>query len=227
MTCYPASLPRLQSVWLHTQKAGRPERLWVCDVKCGQGVPGLALTTEQGSVFVQGSYLAFLVYWHTVCSTASLSHRRAANMGITCGKANSTELFFWILVEPSCLKVFFFSAFKCCTQSSWQTHHTWHGPFIIAIHTMHQAVCPLCIFVVLLAGWYIIYSIYLRLSWKYSLLLLTTTTRYSHLFWSICRGIIWTNNTLNCMFIHLQHRGITKIHVMSTVCRLIDCHSLF
>lgn len=76
-------------------------------MNCGQGVPGLVLTTEQGSVFVQGSHLAFLVYWHTVCSRASQSHRRAVNMG-TCGKANSTELFFWILVESSCLKVVFF-----------------------------------------------------------------------------------------------------------------------
>lgn len=87
-TCYRASLPRLSSVWLHTQKAERPQRLLVCDVKCGQGVPGLVLTTEQGSVFVQGSHLALYVYWHTVCSRASLSHRRAVNMG-TCGKANS------------------------------------------------------------------------------------------------------------------------------------------
>lgn len=103
VTCYPARLPRRSSVWLHTQKAERPERLWVCDVKCGQGVPGPVLTTEQGSVFVQGSHLAFLVYWHPVCSRASLSHRRAVNMG-TCGKANSTELFFGFWWSPAAWK---------------------------------------------------------------------------------------------------------------------------
>lgn len=108
VTCYPSSLPRLSSVWLRTQNPVRPERLWVCDVKCGQGVPGLALTTEQGSVFVLGSHLALVVYWHIVCSRASLSHRKAVNMGRTCGKANSTKLFFWILVETSCIESRFF-----------------------------------------------------------------------------------------------------------------------
>lgn len=105
----------------HREQRGLQERLWVCDVKCGQGVPGLVLTTEQGSVFVLGSHLALYVYWHTVCSRASLSHRRAVNVG-TCGKANSTELgFLWggILVEPSCLKVGFFLVFKCYTQDGW------------------------------------------------------------------------------------------------------------
>ena len=45
----------------HTQKVERPDRLWVCDVKGEQGVPGLAFTTEQGSVFVQGSHITCIL----------------------------------------------------------------------------------------------------------------------------------------------------------------------
>lgn len=56
----------LISMIAHTHRnAG--ERLCVCHVKCVQGVPGLALTTEQGSVFVQGSHLAFFLYIGTLC----------------------------------------------------------------------------------------------------------------------------------------------------------------
>lgn len=110
LSCQSATT--LISVIAHTKNPERPERLWVCDVKCGQGVPSLALTTEQGSVFVLGSHLALVVYWHIVCSRASLSHRRAVNMGRTCGKANSTKLFFGFWLRPAALKVGF-SVFKC------------------------------------------------------------------------------------------------------------------
>lgn len=91
VTCYPAVCHDSDQCDCSHRKTERPQRLWVCDVKCGQGVPGLALTTEQGSVFVQGSYITCK---YIVCSRASLSHRRAVNVGRTCGKANSIELFF-------------------------------------------------------------------------------------------------------------------------------------
>lgn len=93
--------------------------MWNVDRVCR----GLVLTTEQGSVFVQGSHLAFLVYWHTVCSRASLSHRRAVSMGETCGKANSTGLFFGGLVESSCLKV----GFLYLTAVNRVAGIRWHG----------------------------------------------------------------------------------------------------
>lgn len=117
--------------------------MWVCDVKCAQGVPGLVLTTEQGSVFVHGSHLAFLVHWHTVCSRASLSHRRAVNMGRTCGKANSTELLDF--GGAQLLESRFFDAVYGVTGKPITSGMVL---YCIAIHSV--------IYVVLLAGWYII-----------------------------------------------------------------------
>lgn len=123
-TCVCASLPQLSSACLHTHT--QLERLWVCDVNRGQGVSGLALTTGQGGVLAQGSRLTFLVHWHTVCSRASLSHRRAMDTRRLCGKANSKELFFKFWWGPAAWKEF--SSLLCWTQGPWQSHYNWHGP---------------------------------------------------------------------------------------------------
>lgn len=64
LACPPATT--LISMIAHTHTETQ-ERLCDCHVKCVQGVPGLVLTTEQGSVFVQGSHLAFFLYIGTLC----------------------------------------------------------------------------------------------------------------------------------------------------------------
>lgn len=102
MTCYPAGLLRLPLVWSHVRlKQGR---LWVF-VTIGQGVPALALTTEQGGVFVLSSHLTFLVHWHTVCRRASLSHR-AMDVG-ECVEKQTAKSCFYVSGKVSCLEIFF------------------------------------------------------------------------------------------------------------------------
>lgn len=115
------------------RKAERPKRrLQLCHAKCVQGVPGLALTTEQGSVFVHGSHLALFLYWHTVFSRASLTRRKAASMERNCGKANSTELFFGFWWSTA--------AFKCFKHGHWQTHWTWSFAVQLYIHNSPNSV---------------------------------------------------------------------------------------
>lgn len=91
-----------------------PERLRLCHVKCGQGVPGLALTTEQGSVFVLGSiWLLFVpTLAHCVAEPVEAKERQRI-WEKTCGKANSAELVFESWLSPAAQELFF-STFKCC-----------------------------------------------------------------------------------------------------------------
>lgn len=57
-------------------------------------MPGLVLTTEQGSVFVLGPIWPN-VYTGTLCvAEPKTEPQRGSEYGETCGKANSTKLFF-------------------------------------------------------------------------------------------------------------------------------------
>lgn len=139
--------------------------MWVCDVKCAQGVPGLVLTTEQGSVFVQSFHLALYVYWHTVCSRASPSHRRAVNMGITCGKANRTELFFGFRWSPA--------AFKCCKRAAGKPITP--GMVLSQFRYVHKKQCVHCAYLLFYWPFSILFKAYISsCPGKYIRLLLHT-----------------------------------------------------
>lgn len=143
-TLWPFILPVSHSSHHFDSKALRLERLWLCDVKCGQGVPGLVLTTEQGSVFVPGPIWLDLYSGTTCLAEPKSKPQRGSEYGKNLWKSKQHKAVFWILVEPSCLKVVF-SAFKFCTEGCRQTHCTLI--YSTAINTIIQAVCPLCTYI--------------------------------------------------------------------------------
>lgn len=136
-SCMPATTSIIVISSTHTHGAEWLQRLWVCDVRCGQGVSGLALTTEQGSVLCRAPIWLFLYIG---------TQRAAQPVRATEGQwawekpvEKQTALSCFLGFGGAQLPQSRFSVFNCCKQGGWHTL-AWSFTVWIKIQSLRENV---------------------------------------------------------------------------------------